>query len=212
MKPAEFDYVRPAAVSEAVEALASRPDDAKVLAGGQSLVPMMNFRLAAPGLLVDINRIPGLDTVEERDGGVAIGAIARQHDVETSPLVRRACPLLAEGLRHVGHPQLRTRGTVVGSLVHADPAAETPAVALALGARMTLVGPGGVRTVEAADFFTTYFTANVAPDEITTWSPPSGPARTPATAPPSAPSPSRPVPSTPPCCAAPTASRTTGPR
>ena len=168
MKPPDFEYVRPSSVPEAVEALASAPDDAKVLAGGQSLVPMMNFRLAAPTLLVDINRIPELDFVEERDGGVVIGAATRQADVEASALVLRVCPLLAEGLGHVGHPQLRTRGTVVGSLVHADPAAETPAVALALGARITVAGPRGSRTIAAADFFQTYFTTDVAEDEVAT--------------------------------------------
>ncbi len=168
MKPADFDYVRASTVSEAVEALASRPDEAKVLAGGQSLVPIMNFRLAAPGLLVDINRIPDLAFVEARDGGVAVGATARQAEVEASALVRQACPLVAEGLRQVGHPQLRTRGTVVGSLVHHDPAAETPAVAVALGARVTLSGPQGARTVDAEDFFQTFFTTDVAPDEVAT--------------------------------------------
>jgi aerobic carbon-monoxide dehydrogenase medium subunit len=168
MKPPDFEYVRPSTVPEAVAALASSPDDAKVLAGGQSLVPMMNFRLAAPALLVDINRISDLAFVEARDGGVAIGAVARQADVEASALVLQDCPLLAEGLGHVGHPQLRTRGTVVGSLVHADPAAETPAVALALGARVTVSGPRGLRTIAAVDFFQTYFTTDVAPDEIAT--------------------------------------------
>ena len=168
MKPADFEYVRPSSVLEAVEALAASPDDAKILAGGQSLVPMMNFRLATPALLVDINRIPELDVVEARDGGIVIGAATRQADVEASALVLQHCPLLAEGLGHVGHPQLRTRGTVVGSLVHADPAAETPAVALALGARVTVSGPGGARTIAAADFFETYFTTDVAPDEVAT--------------------------------------------
>lgn len=176
MKPAEFDYVRPTTISGAVDVLASEPDDARVLAGGQSLVPLMNFRLAAPGLLVDINRIDELNHIEQRDGGVAIGAIARQADAEASPIVRSACPLVADALHYVGHPQLRNRGTVVGSLAHHDPAAELPAVAVALNARMTLVGPAGQRLVDADEFFTSHFTTAAEADELLTeaWFPAQG--------------------------------------
>ncbi len=177
MKPAEFDYLRAATLDEAIEALAAQPDDAKVIAGGQSLVPMMNFRLATPGMLVDINRVPGLDSIVTRDGGVAIGATARQADVEASPLAARACPMVVEALHHVGHPQLRSRGTVVGSLVHHDPAAEMPAVAVALEARIAVAGPRGRRVIPARDFFHTYFTTGVEPDEVATevWFPEAGP-------------------------------------
>jgi CO/xanthine dehydrogenase FAD-binding subunit len=168
MKPAEFDYVRAGSLGEAVDALASRPGEAKVLAGGQSLVLMMNFRLATPSLLVDINRVPDLDRVERPDGGLRIGATARQADVEGDPAVQLGWPLVSEALHHVGHPQLRTRGTVVGSLVHHDPSAEMPAVALALEAQMTLAGPAGERTVLAGEFFQTYFTTEIADDEVAT--------------------------------------------
>lgn len=167
MKPAPFDYVRPASVAEALAAL-GESDEAKVLAGGQSLVPLMNFRLAAPELLVDINRIAGLDYIRQTDGGIAIGATARQASVQAATLVHEQCPLLAEALGHIGHPQLRTRGTVVGSLAHHDPAAELPAVAVALGATVTVAGQSGSRRVAAADFFHGTFTTDVAEDEIAT--------------------------------------------
>lgn len=168
MKPVEFDYVRAGSLREAVDALASRPGEAKVIAGGQSLVPLMNFRLVTPSLLVDINRIPGLDLIEQVDSELRIGATTRQADVQADPLVRAGWPLLSEALAHVGHPQLRNRGTVVGSLVHHDPAAELPAVAVALDALVTLTGPAGERTVAADDFFRTYFTTDVAEDEVAT--------------------------------------------
>lgn len=168
MKPAEFDYVRASTVDEAIAALAAQPEDAKILAGGQSLVPMMNFRLVTPATLVDINRVPGLDSVVARDGGVAIGATVRQADIEASQLALQACPLVIEALHYVGHPQLRSRGTVVGSLVHHDPAAELPAVAVALDAKIVLTGPTGPRTVAAREFFETYFTTCTEPDELAT--------------------------------------------
>lgn len=168
MKPAMFDYTRPGTVTAAVEALASTADDARILAGGQSLVPLMNLRLAAPALVVDINRIGELGSVQQVDGGISIGAIARQADVEASQVVARACPLLVDALHQVGHPQLRNRGTVVGCLAHHDPAGELPAVALALGGRLTLRSPGGVRSVDAADFFVTHFTTAVEPGELVT--------------------------------------------
>lgn len=168
MKPAEFDYTAPVTVEEALDALAARPDEARVLAGGQSLVALMNLRLAMPSLVVDINRVEGLEGIVERDGGVVIGATARQADVERSDVVTSRCRLLVDALRWVSHPQLRNRGTVVGSLVHHDPAAELPAVAVALDAKLTLRSPGGTRVVDAKDFFLTHYTTDVAPGEMVT--------------------------------------------
>ena len=165
MKPAPFGYRAPAEVEEALRSLADEPD-AKVLAGGQSLMPLMNFRLARPGFLVDINRLP-LDYILERDGGIAIGALARQATVETSSLVRKACPLLADALRLVAHPVIRNRGTVVGSLVHADPAAELAAVMLALDGRLTVTSAArGTRTIAADRLFQGPLQSSLEPDEL----------------------------------------------
>src|SRR5437762_1978769 len=137
MKPPAFDYTAVASADEAVAELARHGDDAKILAGGQSLVPILNLRLAAPARLVDLNRVAALAFIEERDGGVAIGAMTRQRTVERSALVAARVPLLAEALPWIGHTAIRNRGTIGGSLAHADPAAELPAVALRLGARFT---------------------------------------------------------------------------
>src|SRR4051812_32230427 len=134
--------------------LASAPEDASVLAGGQSLVPLMNFRVAQPAHLVDINYVDELDYIRVDDGWLAIGARTRQAAVERSPDVARAAPLMAEAMRSVAHPPVRHRGTVVGSVVHADPAAELPAVLLALDGEVVIQGPSGERRVAAADFFT----------------------------------------------------------
>lgn len=167
MKPAPFDYVAPDSLDEALELLAARADDAKILAGGQSLVPVLNFRLAQPALLVDVNRIPGLDFVRaEADGGLALGALVRHARLEREPLVAERAPLFAEAVPFVAHPQIRSRGTLGGSLAHADPAAEFPAVALALDARFRLVRRGGERWVDAADFFTGLFSTALAPGEL----------------------------------------------
>lgn len=167
MKPAPFDYVAPRSLEEALEELAERGDEAKVLAGGQSLIPVLNFRLAQPAALVDINRVPALDSVRaDEDGGLAIGALARQRRVERDPEVARRAPLLAEALPFVAHPQIRTRGTIGGSLAHADPAAELPAVALALDARLRLATRGGERWIEAREFFVSLFTTALGPDEL----------------------------------------------
>ena len=169
MKPAEFDCVAPTTIDEALEALGSQPDKARVLAGGQSLVALMNLRLASPSLLVDINGVSELGGIAERDGGIVIGAAARQADVERSDLVGSRCPLLVDALRWVSHPQLRNRGTVVGSLVHHDPAAELPAVAVALDATFTVRSAGGgSRSVAARDFFLTHYTTDVGPGELVT--------------------------------------------
>lgn len=168
MKPPPFEYRRPGTLEEALEVLAREGPEAKVLAGGQSLVPAMNFRLAAPAVLVDLNRIEALDFVTERDGGVAIGAMTRQRAAERSPVVADRTPLLAEALPHVAHPQIRNRGTIGGSLAHADPSAELPAVALALSARLRAVraaDPEG-RWIEADDFYPGLFATALEPDEI----------------------------------------------
>jgi CO/xanthine dehydrogenase FAD-binding subunit len=166
VKPAPFEYFRPDTVDEALSLLTEHGWDAKLLAGGQSLVPAMNFRLAAPGVLIDLNRIPGLDGVREEGGALRIGTMVRQHAAERSADVRRLAPLLAEALPFVAHPQIRYRGTVGGSVAHADPAAELPAVMLALGARMHVVGPNGTRALAADEFFTGLFSTALEHDEM----------------------------------------------
>ena len=173
VEPAPFDYVAPRTIDEAVAELARGGPDAKVLAGGQSLVPLLNFRLARPSLLVDLNRIPELSYVEPRDGGTAIGAMTRQSRIERDPGLAHGQPLLHEAIGWVGHTAIRTRGTLGGSLAHADPAAELPAAAVCLGARFDVVGPRGRRTVAAEDFFLGYLTTALDPDEILveTWLP-----------------------------------------
>lgn len=166
MKPSPFTYHRPASVGEAVATLAELGGDGKVLAGGQSLVPLMSMRLSAPDHLVDINGLAELDTVEATDGTVRIGAGARQARVERDAAVREAVPLLGRALANVAHPTIRNRGTVVGSLVHADPSAELPAVLLLLGGTMELRSPDGVRDVAAADFFLGPMSTSVRPGEL----------------------------------------------
>ena len=166
MKPAKFDYHAPASVDEAVELLARYGGDAKVLAGGQSLVPLLNFRLARPAALVDVNRIAALSYVREVDGTVAFGAMTRQRTIEFSPVVASRLPLLREATRWVGHLPIRSRGTIGGSIAHADPSAEYPAVLTALGGEVEVQGPRGRRTVKAADLFETYLTTTLAPEEL----------------------------------------------
>ena len=150
-------------------------EDAKVLAGGQSLVPLLNFRLARPQHLVDVNRLAGLDRIYEREGGVAVQALARQAAVEDSEMVARACPLLAAAVRLVAHRVIRNRGTVCGSLAHADPAAELPAVVLALGGHVIARSTRGERRIDARDLFAGVFETSLAPDEllVEAWFPPS---------------------------------------
>lgn len=167
MKPASFRYACPSTVQEAVGLLQYFGEDAKVLAGGQSLVPMMNGRLAQPGALVDINRIAELRTLAV-NGDLRIGAGVRQRVVEESPDVQRVAPVLAEALHHVGHVGIRARGTIGGSIAHADPAAELPTIMLALDATMTVTGPGGPRTVPAEEFFRGVFTTVVDDGELLT--------------------------------------------
>ncbi len=154
MKPAPFTYHRASSAKEAVDMLAAAGDDGSVLAGGQSLVPLMNFRVAQPAHLVDINFVDELDYIRVDDGWLAIGARTRQSALERSEDVAKAAPLLSEAIRSVAHPPVRHRGTVVGSVVHADPAAELPACVLALDGELVLQGPGGERRVPAREFFT----------------------------------------------------------
>jgi carbon-monoxide dehydrogenase medium subunit len=165
VKPARFVYHAPSTVAEALRTLGGL-EDAKVLAGGQSLVPLLNFRLAMPAHLVDINAVANLDRIYERDGGIAVQALVRQADAERSELLAAACPLLPEALRLVAHPVIRNRGTVVGSLVHADPAAELPAVLLALGGRLRVQSARGEREVAAEDLFRGVFESALDPDEL----------------------------------------------
>src|SRR5213082_763385 len=148
MKPARFGYHAPQSVEETCQLLASL-EDAKVLAGGQSLVPLLNFRLARPAHLVDINRISGLDRIYERDGGVAVQALARQAAAEDSEAIARVCPLLHDALRLVAHRVIRNRGTICGSIAHADPASELPAVLLALGGHVMVRSVRGERLIAA---------------------------------------------------------------
>ena len=165
MKPPPFEYHAPSTVDEACALLASL-EDAKVLAGGQSLMPLLNFRLARPAHLVDINRIAGLDRIYERDGGVAVQALARQAAVEDSELVARVCPLLSAAVRLVAHRVIRNRGTVCGSIAHADPASELPAVLLALGGHALARSKRGDRKIEASELFAGVFETSIAPDEL----------------------------------------------
>ncbi len=165
MKPPPFEYHAPATVEAACTLLGSL-EDAKVLAGGQSLVPLLNFRLARPRHLVDINRIPRLDGIYERDGGVAVQALARQSAVEDSVLVARICPLLSNAVRLVAHRVIRNRGTVCGSLAHADPASELPAVILALGGHVVARSSGGDRVIAADAFFGGVMETALTPDEV----------------------------------------------
>ena len=167
MKPAPFAYHAPDSVEAALELAARHGPDARWLAGGQSLVPAMNFRLVEPAVLVDLNRLSELDYIEETGRkGLRIGAMARQRRVERAPAVGRLCPLLADVMPHVAHPQIRNRGTIGGSLVHADPAAELPVAAVALDAQLRVRSVEGERTVAAADFFQGLFTVDLAPEEM----------------------------------------------
>lgn len=166
MKPPAFEYAAPASVAEAVALLDERGFDAKVLAGGQSLMALLNMRLARPELLVDIARVPGLDSIEISDGCLGVGAMVRQRTLEFFPGLADSHPLLLAGLRHVAHPQNRNQGTVCGSLAHADPAAELPALAVAAGAELVIEGPAGKRCESAEDFFITYLTTTLEPAEL----------------------------------------------
>jgi carbon-monoxide dehydrogenase medium subunit len=165
VKPAPFEYHAPETVEEACALLASL-EDAKVLAGGQSLIPLLNFRLARPQHLVDINRIKGMDRIYERDGGVAIQGLVRQAAVEDSELVATVCPLLRDAVRLVAHRVIRNRGTVGGTLAHADPASELPAVLLALGGHVIARSARGERTIQADALFSSVFETTLKHDEL----------------------------------------------
>ena len=168
MKPAAFEYQRVDSVEAAVAGLTSAGEDAKLLAGGQSLVPMLNFRLLQPSVLIDINRIAGLDRLEEREDSIRIGALARHHRLETDAMLARRLPVLHAAMAHVAHLAIRNRGTIGGSLSHADPAAELPMLAMLLDARLDIIGPSSQRQVAAADFFLGALTTDLAEDEMLT--------------------------------------------
>ena len=148
--------------------LAEHGDDAKVMAGGQSLIPMLNFRLLSPAVVIDINRIQGLDRIGEHDGGLTIGALTRHRALETSQAVNHRFPVLGAAMTHVAHLAIRNRGTIGGSLSHADPAAELPMMAVLLDAKITVARSGGSRAIDAADFFESALTTTLADDEIVT--------------------------------------------
>ncbi len=166
MKPVDFDLHQPATLAAALALLASHADDARVLAGGQSLVPLLNFRLARPGHVVDIGRVAGLGELRETPDGLVIGAMVRQSRAERAPAVAARCPLLAAALPWIAHPPVRARGTICGSLAHADPAAELPAVAVALDATFVAASTRGRREIAAADFFQAHLTTALRPDEL----------------------------------------------
>ncbi|MDN3358356.1 xanthine dehydrogenase family protein subunit M [Actinomadura sp. DC4] len=168
MKPPPFEHHAPETPAEAVEVLSRTAEDAKVLAGGQSLIPLLNMRLAAPGHLVDINRLTSLDTLEVTAEGVRVGALARHARVEHSEEAARAQPLLRAALRQVAHPVIRNRGTVVGSLAHADPSAELPAVLALLEGTVEAVSSGGRRVIPAAEFFAGPLESSLRPGELAT--------------------------------------------
>jgi carbon-monoxide dehydrogenase medium subunit len=168
MKLPQFDYEAPKTVSHAVELLAEHLDEASVLAGGQSLIPLLALRLARPAVLIDINGVAELSGVSAADGWVSIGAMTREYAAEESETVADAVPLLAAALPLIGHEAIRSRGTIGGSLAHADPAAELPAVARALDAEFVVRGPSGERVVPAADWFQGYLTTSRRPDELLT--------------------------------------------
>lgn len=169
MKPAPFDYYRASSIEDAVKALAQSNGAAKVLAGGQSLVPMLNFRLVDAPLFVDINGVPGLSGITETaDGGLRVGALTRHFELETSALVGERYPVLHEAMKHVAHLAIRNRGTIGGSLSHADPAAELPAMAVLLDAEIVATVPEGERRIAAEDFFEAPLTTSLEAEEIVT--------------------------------------------
>lgn len=165
MKPAPFDYYAPSSIDEAIGLLGS-VDDPKILAGGQSLMPLLSMRLAQPASIIDLNRIEGMSYVRREDGHLVVGAMTRQRTLELDESAADAVPVLRDILSHVGHVTIRNRGTVGGSMAHADPAAELPAVAVGLDATMVVAGPTGTRTIPASEFFVTYLTTALGPDEV----------------------------------------------
>jgi carbon-monoxide dehydrogenase medium subunit len=168
MKPAAFDYVIADSIDMAVASLAEGGGDAKIIAGGQSLVPMLNFRLLRPSVLIDINRIGDLAFIEEAGKKIRVGALTRHYQLETSPVIARHLPVLASAMTHVAHLAIRNRGTIGGSLSHADPAAELPMMALLLDAELHIASASGKRTIAARDFFVGALTVDLARDDIVT--------------------------------------------
>ena len=166
MKPPRFEYFAPRSLEEALGLLAQCGERAKILAGGQSLIPLLNFRLIQPEVLIDIGRLRELDYIRGSDGGMAIGALTRQHALECSDAMRSSLPIVAEACRQIGHLPIRHRGTIGGNLAHADPASELPAVMLALDAEFALAGQAGRRTVAASQFFTGALTTALRPGEL----------------------------------------------
>ena len=166
MKPARFEYVAPTTLDAAVEALAAANGQGKILAGGQSLLPLLNFRMAQPTVLVDLNRIKELSFIELRGDRVAIGALTRHREIEHSPLIATRLQVMSAAMRHVAHLAIRNRGTIGGSLSHADPAAELPMMAMFYGASLTVQGPAGRRTIVAKDFFVDALTNCLEPEDI----------------------------------------------
>lgn len=168
MKPAPFEFFAPSTVAEAIELLETHGFDAKLLAGGQSLIPTMNFRLAQPGVIIDLNRVEGLSYIREENDNIVIGAMTRQYELEKNELIKEKLPLLHETIPNIAHPQIRNRGTIGGSLVHADPAAELPSVMCALDAVFHMTGPEGEREVAANDFYMGMFAVDLEAEEILT--------------------------------------------
>jgi CO/xanthine dehydrogenase FAD-binding subunit len=166
MKPAKFDYVSPSTVAAAVEALVASNGDGKVLAGGQSLMPLLNFRMARPSVLVDLNGIDGLSYIEDRGDRIAIGALTRHRELEHSPLIAAKLPVMSAAMRHVAHLAIRNRGTIGGSLSHADPAAELPMLATFYEAQISVQGSAGRRTITPSEFFVDALTNCLEPEEI----------------------------------------------
>ncbi len=166
MKPSPFKYFSPTTVEECLALLAEHGEDAKLLAGGQSLVPLMNLRLAAPEVVIDLNAVADLTGARMQDDRLVVGAMTRHRDVAGSEVVRRAAPILAQAAGLIGYPAIRNRGTLGGSLVHADPASEMPCVALTLDAELVVAGPDGRRVISAADFFVSHFTTAIEPSEL----------------------------------------------
>ena len=168
MIPPTFDYLRPKTIPEAIALLQQYGDDAKILSGGQSLIPMMKLRLARPAYLIDINRIAGLSYVKEEDGHLKIGGLTREAELESSPLIRSRYPIILDTARVIADPQVRNLATVAGNLAHGDPANDHPATMLALGAKVVATGPSGNRVIPIDDFFVSLFTTALGPYEIVT--------------------------------------------
>jgi aerobic carbon-monoxide dehydrogenase medium subunit len=168
VKPAPFEYFSPTSVEELVSLLEQHGDEAKLLAGGQSLIALLALRLSTPSVLIDLNRVAELDYLSDDGTAMTVGALARHRAVEKQFGATDRCPMVSEAVALIGHVAIRNRGTVVGSLIHADPAAEWPALALALEGECDVVGPQGKRTIPAEELFVTYFTTTLSPDEVAT--------------------------------------------